>query len=148
MKLKIFHSKLNREIGVPENIPTTYRKIALNFNTIEGLKEGQEQKYDDEIKVTLQPREVRIIDFEPEQDTNCAEVEVIKAINQKEIQIRFNKKIQFDINNYQINDDKVTDGKLRGDLRTVSLCLSNQLINNTKYTIKLTGVKDSIGNVS
>ena len=144
-EVKEYTINLNREIGVPENIPTTYRKVILDFNTVEELHEGQAQNYGDIIKVTLQPRETRIIDFEPTQDDKCAEIEIVKAINQKEIQIRFNKKIRFDINNYQ--GIQIEKGKLRGDLRTVSLYLSKSLENNTHYNITLHDVKDSIGNV-
>ena len=147
-EVKKFTIKLNRDIGVPEKIKTTYRKIVLNFNTIEDLKEGQAQNYNDEIEVNLQPREVRIIDFEPEQDTKCAEVEIVKAIDDKEIQIRFNKKIRFDVKNYEFDHDaKIESGKLRGDLRTVSLYLHEPLVNDTEYEIKINGVTDSIGNV-
>lgn len=146
-EVKEYTIKMNRDIGVPEDIGTVYRRIVLDFNTKEDLKEGQSQKYDDEIKVTLQPRELRIIDFEPEEDKECAQVEVVKAINQKEIQIRFNKKIRFDLENYLIDDGKIPEGKLRGDLRTVSLYLQESLENNTDYMITLKDVKDSIGNV-
>ena len=147
-EVKEYTIKLNREIGVPEKVPTTYRKIVFSINTIEDLNEGKPQNYNDEIKVTLQPREVRIIDFEPTPDTECAEVEVIRAIDQKEIQIRFNKKIKFDVANYEFNNDiKIESGKRRGDLRTVSLYLQQNLVNNTEYVITLKNVSDSIGNV-
>ena len=142
---KQYEIKLDREIGVPENIQIIYRKTILDYNTKEDLGEGQQQSYGDIIKVTLQPREVRIIDFEPMQDDKCAEIEVVKAVNQKEIQIRFNKKIKFDISNYAIDHDiQILGGKLRGDLRTVSIYLENPFENNTEYTISLNNVLDSL----
>ena len=50
--------------------------------------------------------------------------------------------------NYEFNNDiKIESGKRRGDLRTVSLYLQQNLVNNTEYVITLKNVSDSIGNV-
>ncbi|OHS97299.1 alpha-N-acetylgalactosaminidase [Tritrichomonas foetus] len=142
-----FSIKLNRDIGVPENIPTTYTRTALTHNTIETIVEGVAISYNDIFEVSLQPFEHRIIEFHPQLDKSHAEIEVFKPVSQNEVLIRFNKRIILDPSQFQFDNDEIKDIRLRADFRTVSITLENPMMNNTEYTLSLTNVADQFGNV-
>lgn len=144
-EVKKYSIKLDRDIGVPENIQTTYRKTILSHKTVEGLQEGRETNYGETIEVTLQPGEHRIIDFEPTKDTKEPEIEVMRSISANEILIRFNKRIVPDIRNYEIEGLEIKEISLKADLKTIILRTA-AMKKNTNYSIKLKEVSDSLGN--
>ena len=74
---------------------------------------------------------VRIIDFDPKKDTEWAQVEVVKAVDKKEIQIRFNKKIRYDLKPYEIEGIQLSDRKFRG-------VTSERFLSILKMTFKIT----------
>lgn len=117
---------LDRNIGVPEAIGTVYRCTLLDHQTKndDEVKNKEPFKYGDELKVTLVPGEYRIYEFRPNFDQDPPQVEVIKSTKENEIMLRFNKRILIDDAKFLIEGIDITDIRLRGDRRTVTLTTS------------------------
>ena len=140
-----FSITLNRDIGVPEKIGSTFRKVVLSHKTEEDLEEGKETHYNDVIKGTLNPGEARIIDFEEKKDTEPPTIELCRAASKKKVLIRFNKRIIPRKENYNIKDLQIYNVSLKADLRTIIL-KTEEMEDGEDYEVEMNGVSDQLGN--
>ncbi|EAX91595.1 F5/8 type C domain containing protein [Trichomonas vaginalis G3] len=138
--------KLDREIGVPENIKSVFTKTILAHRTTEAMVENKEYKYGDEIEFTLQPGEARIIDLNAAKDDKAPEVEIVKYISQNKTMIRFNEKIIFNKDNFKLKSRDIVNVSIKADFRTVIIEVEPPFGNNTDYEFIFDGVSDIAGN--
>jgi hypothetical protein len=141
-----FTYTLNRANGVKEDAVGLHRSTVLNFNTTTRDDNSGTYSYGQEIRLTLQPGEIRIWRFSAVADQTPASIEKAATVSSNKVSIVFNEPIDTTGAIITINDHAITSTSLLADRRTLEITTASALTAYTDYTLTITGLKDVSAN--
>ena len=132
--------KLDRLVGMPENIGKLYRKVILGdgrHNTLETLS------YGDSITIRLKPYETVIFEYSKNDDKTPANLLGARVTGSKTINLTFDKRLVLDGADFKVGGKNIESQTLNADLRTVTLTLREELKDREVLTVQYQNLKDS-----
>ncbi|MGT2828076.1 discoidin domain-containing protein, partial [Streptococcus himalayensis] len=132
--------RLDRLIGVPENMAAMYRTTVLGDKRHD--KAGV-TNYNEEVTVELEPYESLVFQYSKKKDETSATVENAKATSSRTVDLRFNERVLIDQATFTVEGNRVSNASLNADLRTVTLTLEEELENGQTVSVGYSNVKDN-----
>lgn len=145
-EVKSYEISLDSLMGLKDKQQTYHRKTVYPY----GASEDGPYKYGETIKVTLEPHEAYIWQFESNSDMEAPQIEQVKAESKQEIQVSFNERIERSSaenpTNYTVDNGVIVEkASLGEDYSSVTLTVS-EMEKGVDYKLTVNNIKDMANN--
>lgn len=147
-QVKKFSFILDRTIGMPEGLKGLYRTTVWTYRTDGQGDSGRNHLfgYGEEVSLSLQPGEVRIWKFSTTADKKVPVLRMVKTTSPTTLTVEFNEPVVLDEGTFIVPGNEVKSVSLSADRRMVTLTLAQEMEQEGKYRLDVSGVKDDAGN--
>lgn len=147
-EVKEFEITLDRTIGMPEGLKGLYRTVEWTYRTDKQETDDETHLfgYGGQIKLSLQPGEVRIWKFSTVPDRDAPVLRTIKTTSPVTLTAEFDEPVIVKDGIFSIPGNEVKAVSLSADRRIARLTLTREMQKGKRYPLKVSGVKDGAGN--